>query len=300
MNKLTIVAAALLGSASAAPLQVSATNTILADIVKNVGGQRVNIQVLLPANADPHTFQPTIRDMVALNKSQVLFANGAGLESWLGKVKSGAPKTQVVTLTDGVELREGAEEHDHAAAGHDHHNHGGQDPHAWWNPLNVEIYAQNVAQTLSRLDPAGKGVYAKNLSRYQKQLRGADQYAKQQFGTLSPAQRVLVTNHDSMGYLADRYGLKVVGNVIEGLSTDREPTTRELAGLIDNIKKSKVKAIFTENTVSARLANSISKATGVQIAPPLYTDALSGVGTAGASYLSAFRSNVDTIVKALK
>lgn len=283
----------LLGSvqAAAAPLQVSATNTIVSDIVRQIGGARVNVKVLLPANSDPHTFQPTLRDMVGLNGSKVLFANGAGLESWLPKVRSGAPKVEVVTLSDGVKLRRGAADEDAA---------GDVDPHAWWNPINVEIYAQNVASTLTRLDPAGKASYGRNLVAYRKALREADAYAKAQFATLSPAQRVLVTNHDSMGYLADRYGLKVVGNVINGLSTDREPTTRELANLIAGIKKNHVKAIFTENTLNPRLAQSISKATGVKIAPPLYTDALSPAGTAGSTYLGAFRSNVDTLVGALK
>lgn len=272
-------------TAAAAPLQVSATNTILGDLVRQIGADRVNVKVLLPANADPHTFQPTLRDMVGLSGSRVLFANGAGLESWLGRVKSGAAGVAVVTVSDGVKLR-----------GLD----GGSDPHAWWNPLNTERYVQNIARTLSQLDPAGQASYQRNLAAYRQKLRNADAYAKTQFAKLSPAQRVLVTNHDSMGYLAERYGLKVVGNVIDGLSTDREPTTRELAGLVSGIKKSQVKAIFTENTVNPRLAQNISRATGVKIAPPLYTDALGPAGSPGASYLGAFRHNVDTIVAALK
>ncbi len=290
MKRLMMFSLLLLGSAAAAPIPVAASNTIVADIVRQIGGERVNVQVLLPANADPHTFQPTLRDMVALNKSKLLFVNGAGLESWLGRVKSGAPKVQVVTLSEGIKPRQDT--------GHpDTH---GQDPHMWWNPQHVSVYAQNASRALSQVDPAGQATYRKNLAAYQAKLRQADAYAKAQFATLTPAQRLLVTNHDSMGYLAERYGLKVVGNVIAGLNTDREPTTRELAQLLSNIKKSGVRVIFTENTVNPRLAQSLSKTAKVTIAPPLYTDALSGPNTPGSSYLGAFKSNVDTMVKALK
>ena len=274
-------------SASAASLQVSASNTLVADWVRAIGGNRVSINTLIPANADPHEYQPSTRDIASLSRSKVLFVSGAGLETWLPKVRgaaSGVPATEL-SAAAGLKLRQ---------------TEGGTDPHFWWNPQNVAAAAGLIATTLGKLDPAGEAVYAKNLSAYQQQLNTLDTFAKQQFSSLPPARRLLVTNHDSQGYLAERYGLKIVGDVIPGLSSEREPSARELAALTDKIKASGAPAIFTENTVNPRLAKTISLETGVRIAPPLYTDALGPKGSAGETYLKAFRANVETVVGALR
>ncbi|AZI42255.1 adhesin [Deinococcus psychrotolerans] len=281
------LAVTLFSGAQAAPLQVSASNTLVADWVGAIGGDRLSINTLIPANADPHEYQPSTRDIAALSSSKTLFVSGAGLEQWLPKLRGAASGVKVVELAkaSGVKLRQAD---------------GGTDPHMWWNPANVEQFVKLIAATLTQLDPAGKTVYAKNLSAYQQQLTALDAYAKQQFASLPAARRILVTNHDSQGYLADRYGLKIVGNVIPGLSSERQPSAKELAGLVDGIRRSGAPAIFTENTVNPRLAQTISGETGVKIAPPLYTDALGPKGSAGETYLKAFKQNVRVIVGALK
>ncbi|MEW6421074.1 MAG: zinc ABC transporter substrate-binding protein [Deinococcota bacterium] len=300
---LTLALAGSLGSlasAQAAPLQVSATTTIIADFVKAVGGRRVNVNVIVPTGADTHTFQPTTGAIRSLAGSRALFTNGAGLEPWLPRLTASASSVPVRPLTAGLKLRAAPEQAGDQHSAEDGHDHGAQDPHAWWDPTLAAGYVKNAQAALSALDPAGKAIYARNAAAYIKQLQAADAYAKKQFASLPAARRQLVTNHDSLHYLANRYDLKIVGTVIPGTGTEREPSARELAALVQAVRKSGAKVIFTENTVNPRLAQTLARETGARIAPPLYTDALGPAGSAGDTYLKAFRANVDTMVKALR
>lgn len=284
-------------SAQAAPLTVSATTSIMADFVKAVGGTRVSVNVIVPAGGDTHSFQPTTAAIRRLAGSRALFANGAGLEPWLPKLKAAAPRVPVTELTRGLKLHElehaGEEEH-----GHD--DHGALDPHAWWDPTLAAGYVRNVQSALTRLDPAGKATYTNNAAAYLGQLRALDAYAKKQFATVPAARRRIVTNHDSLGYFAERYGLTVVGTVLPGGGTEREPSARELAALVSAVKKSGARVIFTEAALNTRLAQALARETGAKVAPPLYTDSLGPRGSAGETFLKAFRHNVDTVVRALR
>lgn len=299
-----LLAACAAPTAQAAPLQVSATTTIIADFVQVVGGSRVQVNVIVPAGADTHSFQPTTGAIRSLAQSRALFANGAGLEPWLPKLKASAPRVPVKELTAGLKLHE-ADHEEHGEHGDEHADehageHGPLDPHAWWDATLAAGYVKNAQATLTQLDPAGKATYAKNAAAYLKALGAADAYAKKQFASIPAARRVIVTNHDSLGYFAERYGLRVVGAVIPGVGTEREPSARELATLAQAMKKAGARVIFTENTVNARLAQTLSRETGARVAPPLYTDALGARGSSGDTYLKAFRTNVDIMVKALK
>ncbi|WP_407570191.1 metal ABC transporter solute-binding protein, Zn/Mn family [Deinococcus altitudinis] len=295
MKRVLMLAALLAGTAAAAPLPVAASTSVIADFVKVVGGGRISLLTLVPANADTHTYQPTTRDVQKLSQARTLFINGANLEPWLPKLIGSAPGVKVVTLSGGVKLRKASEL---VAEGLEAE--GAYDPHTWWNPQNVSVYVKTIQAELTRLDPAGRAVYASNAGAYQKQLATLDASAKTQFAGIPAPQRKLVTNHDALGYLAQRYGFTVIGQVIGGLSTEREPSAQELARLVKGVRASGAKAIFTENTVNARLAQALSSETGVKIAPPLYTDALGAPGSGGDSYLKAFRHNISVIVAALK
>ncbi len=275
----------LTGGAGAAPVQVSATTSIIADFVKNVGGTRVTVNTIVPAGTDAHTFQPSTGVIRSLAKSRVLFANGAGLEPWLPQLQKSAPGVPVRALTAGLKLLKAA---------------GGTDPHAWWDLKLAAGYVRNAQSALTALDPSGKAVYAANAATFLKKLSEADADARKQFAALSADKRQIVSNHDALNYFAARYGLKIVGAVIPGLSTEREPSARELASLISAVKKSGAKVIFTENAVNTRLAEALAKETGARIAPPLYTDALGPQGSAGQTFLGAFRFDVATMVKALR
>lgn len=287
-TSLTTTLALLLGGfASATPLQVSATTTLMADFVQNVGGKRIKVNTIVPAGGDTHSFQPTTGAIRGVAGSKIIFANGAGLEPWLPKL-SRAVKVPVSELSAGLSLHTAPD--DPSAL----------DPHAWWDASLLSAYIRSIQSALTRLDPAGKATFQANASKYLEQIQTADSYAKKQFATLPASKRSMVTNHDALHYFAARYGLKIVGTVIPGLSTEREPSAREMANLVQNVKKSGAKVIFTENTVNARLAQTLARETGAQIAPPLYTDALGPQGSAGETFLKAWRSNVDTIMKALK
>jgi ABC-type Zn uptake system ZnuABC Zn-binding protein ZnuA len=286
MRGLSVLMLALLASAAqAAPLAVSATTTVIADIVRTVGGSRVTVSVMVPAGADAHTFQPTTGSIRSLTRSRQLFANGAGLEPWLPRLTAAAPAVPVTLLTRGLKLNTVQ---------------GAPDPHAWWDLRLAAGYARTVADTLTRLDPAGRTTYQHQLNSYEAQMTALDAYAARQFASLPAARRQLVTNHDSLNYLAARYGLTVVGAVFPGLGTEREPSARELAALVTAVRQSGARVIFTENTVNARLAQTLASETGSRVAPPLYTDALGPAGSAGDTLLRAYRATVDTIVKALR
>lgn len=284
------------GSAQAAPVAVSATTSIIGDLVKAVGGTRVSVNVIVPAGGDTHSFQPTTAAIRRLAGSRALFANGAGLEPWLPKLKAAAPRVPVTELTRGLKLHE----MEHAGEGHGHDDHGALDPHAWWDAGLAAGYVRNVQAALIRLDPAGKATYTKNAAAYLKQLRALDAYAKKQFATVPAARRRIVTNHDSLGYFAERYGVTVVGTVLPGGGTEREPSARELAALVSSVKKSGARVIFTEAALNTRLAQALARETGAKVAPPLYTDTLGPKGSTGETFLKAFRHNVDTMVRALR
>ncbi|WP_425147729.1 metal ABC transporter solute-binding protein, Zn/Mn family [Deinococcus sp.] len=286
---------AFAGGAAAAPLPVAASTSVIADFVRVVGAGRVSVVTVVPANADTHTYQPATADVKKLSLASVLFVNGAKLEPWLPRLQGALSGVRVVTLSATVKLRRASELAQEGLTVR-----GDFDPHAWWNPQNAAAYVKTIAAELTRLDPPGKAEYAQRAASYLTELNALDAYASQQFASVPAAQRRLVTNHDALGYLAARYGLTVVGQVIGGLSTEREPSAQELADLVRKVRASHARAIFTENTVTVRLAQALSSETGVQIAPPLYTDALGAPGSDGDSYLKAFRHNVDVIVKALR
>lgn len=289
LSSLVILAGASV--AHAAPLPVSATTSIVADFVKNVGGQRVTVNTIIPAGADSHTFQPTTRVIRGLAGSRLLFLNGANLEPWLPKVQAANPGVKAVTVTAGLTLRPAPGE---TGSG------GPRDPHAWWDPTLAAGYVRTIQAALSAADPAGKATYAQNAAAYLKQLAGVDAWAQTQFSTLKPAQKKIVTNHDALAYFAAHYGLTLTGTVLPGLGTEREPSARELAALIQNVKKSGTRVIFTEDTVNDRLARTLATETGAKVAPPLYTDALGPKGSSGDTFLKALRANVEIMVKALK
>ncbi|WP_309572486.1 metal ABC transporter solute-binding protein, Zn/Mn family [Deinococcus sp.] len=281
----------LLGTAHAAPLPVTATTSILADFLRNVGGTRVTVNTIVPAGTDAHTFQPTTSVIRGLAGSRLLFLNGEGLEPWLGTVQAANPGVKAVTLTAGLKLSPAPGESGRA---------GPRDPHAWWDAALTAGYIRNIQAALSAADPAGKAAYAKNASAYLKRLGTVDAYAKIQFATLTPTQKHIITNHDALAYFAAHYGLTLAGTVLPGLGTEREPSARELAALITAVKRSGARVIFTENTVNDRLARTLAAETGATIAPPLYTDALGPQGSSGDTFLKALRANVDTMIQALK
>ncbi len=282
-------------------LRAVATTNIAGDVVRAVGGDRIELTVLMPAGVDPHSYQATPADLRALAGAHVIFANGLGLEEAvlpvLGGLENGAPLIPVNAGVETLELGEngeGAEEH---AGGE--HGHGGVDPHTWWDVRNVERWAENVTEALSTLDPANEGEYEERGAAYRAALAALDAEIREEIAGLPAERRKLVTDHDNIGYFAAAYGFEVVGAAIPSLSTMAAPSARERAALQDRIRDAGVRAIFVGSTVNPAVQAQLGEDLGVEVAR-LYTDSLSDAQGPASSYLEFMRYNVRTIVEALK
>jgi len=277
-------------------LRVVATTSIVADVVGNIGGDRIALTALVPLGADPHSFQATPQDIAALSKAHVVFANGAGLETFLEPLMDSAGiGGRVVYVSEGVALLEAA----HAHEGTAEHEHQGGDPHTWFDPNNVVVWARNIRDTLSALDPANAAVYQANARSYIARLEELDAWIRQQVAQIPPDNRKLVTDHTAFTYFAARYGFEQVGAIFPGYSTLASPSARELAALEDAIRAQGVKAVFTGKTVNPALAERVAQDTGVRLVS-LYTGSLGGAGSPASTYLDMMRYNVSAIVDALR
>jgi zinc/manganese transport system substrate-binding protein len=219
-----------------------------------------------------------------------VFINGLGLEAWFEKLLSNAASnTTVVTLSDGLKTRSFQEDGQTVT-----------DPHMWWDLTRTQAYVTRIAKALETADPAGKNVYASNAKRYNAELTKLDAWAKLEIAKIPVGKRKLVTNHDALGYFAARYGFVIIGEVIPSLGTEQAPSAKDLAALSRTMRREGVKAIFTENIINPKLAQTLADETGAKVAPPLYTDSLGLPGSSGDTFIKAFRYNVTTIVNALK
>ncbi len=278
----------------AAPLHVAATTTIVADVVANIGGDRIILTTLLPIGADPHNFEPTPADAAKLSHAEIIFLNGMHLESALEPLITGAAKhARIVEVSAGIHAAE-PEGHDH----HDH-DHNGLDPHVWTDPHNIRVWISNIVRTLIELDPDGAEIYRLNGERYDDQLLTLDEWIREQIELIPRNHRVLVTDHLIFGYFAERYDFTQIGAIIPGYSTLSEPSARELATLEDAIGTHHVKAIFVGNTVNPTLARRVAEDTGTKLIT-IYTGALTGPDGGAPTYLDYMRSNVTAIVNGLK
>ncbi len=310
------------------PLQVVATTSIVADVVKNIGGDRIAVAALLPIGADIHTYEPTPQDLAKAADARLVFVNGAGLEEFLSVlIENAGAADKVVEVSHGIELKDfGAHSHDHGDEGkehshegeehshegedHDHegeehshegeeHSHEGGDPHTWVDPNNVKIWVENIRAALTAADPAGEAAYRANAEAYLKQLDEIDAWIRQQIAQIPAENRKLVTDHQLFGYFAERYGFEQIGAIIPGYSTAAQPTAQEIAAIEDAIRAFGVKAVFVSKAVNPGLAQRVAEDTGIQLVG-LYHGSLSAPGGEAATYLDYLRYNVTQIVNALK
>jgi ABC-type Zn uptake system ZnuABC Zn-binding protein ZnuA len=260
---------------------VVATNAILADITESIAGERAGISALIPATADPHTFQPTPQDVATIANSQLLIANGAGLEEWLQEVIDNAGGDRLV-----VEAADGIEENNGRPG----------DPHFWLDPIHAGHYARQIRDGLIILDPDGKAVYDGNTEDFIAQLEELDGWIREQVALIPADDRLLVTNHESFGYYADRYGLTVAGTIIPSVSTGSSPSAQQLVALIEEIKASGVGAIFLESGNNPELAEQLAQEAGILVIVDLHTQP----NSPGESYIEMMRYNTRAIVEALR
>lgn len=288
---------------AASGLKVVATTTIVGDVLQNIGGQAIELDVLLPSGSDPHSFQPTPQDAAKLADADVIFINGAGLEVFLEKLlENSGSQARVVDLSAGLELLEGHGHEDDAEHAEEEPAEEGNhenDPHVWTDPNNVIVWVQNAQRALSELDPANAAAYQANAAAYQGQLVELDNWIKEQVKELPAERRKLVLDHQILGYFAQRYGFEQVGAVIPGFSTLAEPSAQELAALEDAIRGLDVPAIFVSFDVSPALAQRVAEDTGVRLVF-IYSGSLSQPNGPANSYITFTQYNVNAIVEALK
>ncbi|MGQ9528957.1 metal ABC transporter substrate-binding protein [Chloroflexus sp.] len=317
---------------SAQPLLVIASTSIVADIVRQVGGDRVQVQTIVPIGVDAHSFEPTPQDLVRVSEAQVIFTVGAGYEEFIDRlIASSGTQAEVVDLSANLALRtlteaeatnhdhdeEHADDHgteeagatndthadDHGDEHSDEHVHehgtGSVDPHTWTDPANVKVWTDLIYTTLSRLDPDHAETYATRATEYKRQLDDLDRWIADQFATIPAERRLIVSDHIIFGYMADKYGLRQLGAIIPGVSSSAAPSAQELAALQDMIADYGVTAIFVGNVANQQIAEQIARDTGVRIITVL-TESLTDANGPGATYLDYMRFNVQTIVDGLR
>ncbi len=288
-------------------LRVISTTNIVADVVEIIGGDTIELISLIPLGADPHTYQPAPGDYRTMADAHVIFISGLGLEvSMHGTLEQIAEEVSIVSLSEGIELRHIGEDEKHepeseseASENEQAFHPGGIDPHVWFDPFNIMIWAENAAQAMSALDPTNAKLYGDNARGYIETLEDLHEWIEVEVAKLPEGNRELVTDHLTFGYFAQRYGFEMIGAVIPAYSTAAEPSARELALLEDAILTLEVKAIFVGITVNPRLAERVAEDTGV-ILVPLYSGSLSEPGGQAGTYFEFMKYNVNAIVEGLR
>ena len=308
MKNLLIILLLLTGlhqaaASSPVPLRVVATTTLVGDVVKTIGGPEINLSVLLGTGLDPHTFEPAPRDAAAVTQANVLFINGAGLETFLESLLTANTRgaTLVVDLSQDLPLvqREEAEEHHAEHEGEHHHNHGEFDPHVWLDPNLVMGWTKTIARVLADRDPERAALYQQRAEAYCAQLQELDRWIKAEAQSVPAAHRLLVTDHDEFGYFADRYGFTITGALLPNVTTAAETSAREMADLEARIKATGTRVLVIGQGINPSLARRVAHDTGLQLVT-LYTGSLSEPGGPAATYLDYMRYNVNALISAIK
>jgi ABC-type Zn uptake system ZnuABC Zn-binding protein ZnuA len=262
-------------------LTVMAVESFLADIAQQVAGERLEVETLVPPGVDPHTFQPTPQDVAKITNSQVLIVNGAGLEEWLGEVLENAGGERLV-----IEASQGLSSPPSRPG----------DPHFWLDPNYGVHYTEKIRDGFIEVDPDGNAVYAQNAAQYIGKLGELDAWIVDQVSQIPAEQRLLVTNHESFGYFADRYQFKVLGTILPSFSTGSSPSAQQLVQLIEAIRVTKTPAIFLESGTNPELAEQVAREAGVEVIENLLTHSTSTPG----GYLEMLEYNTSAIVEALR
>ncbi|MBI5114281.1 MAG: zinc ABC transporter substrate-binding protein [Rhodovulum sp.] len=283
-------------TAPAEPLRVVASFSILGDLVKQVGGPRVAVELLVGADADMHAFQPSPADSRKLAGARLVVINGLGFEGWAERmIKASGYAGPVVVVTRGLKPLA------RAGGGGDHghgHDHGGDDPHAWQSVANAKLYVANIRDALAAADPSGEAAYRAAAETYLQRLDQLDRDIVAAFAGIPKERRRVITAHQAFRYFGAAYGITVRG--AKGIGDEAEPTARDIAELIRQIKKERIRAVFVESTANRRLIERIAKDTDARVGGVLYADALSGPAGPAPGYVEMMRHNTEAIAAALR
>ena len=285
---LASLALAPVAARSAAPLRVVASFSILADMARTVGGDLVTVESFVGPDGDAHVYEPRPKDLRTLLAAGLLVRNGLGLEGWMDRLTNAAGfKGRIAVAAERVAPRTMKED-------------GGAvttDPHAWQDPRNGVLYVQSIADGLAAADAANASAYRAAAARYGEQIAQTDRWIEQRLAPIPAEQRRILTTHDAFGYYGARYGIEFLA--AEGISTDSEPSAKAIAGLIRQIKRQKVGAVFIESMTSDRMARMLAKETGAVLGGTVYSDALSPQDGPAASYLAMLKHNTTLFAAAM-
>ena len=274
--------------AFARQLEAVASFTVLADMVHQVGGERIHVASLVGPNGDPHAFEPTPDDARRLKAADIVFVSGLGLEGWMDRlIAASGYQGKPVVASKGVQTLHMEEDGKQIT-----------DPHAWNSAANGAVYVRNIVAALSVADPEGAATYKANGDRYAAELTELDRYARQQVATVPAGQRKVLTTHDAFGYFGHAYGVTFLSPL--GYSTESEASAQQVAALIKQIKAEHVRAYFFENSNDPRLVEQIAHATAAQPGGVLYVEALSQPDGPAPTYAAMFRYNVDKLTAAMR
>ncbi len=276
-------------------LKVVVTTTFVGDIVGSIAGDKIDLNVLLEPGQNPHSFLVSPRDMVSLTEADLLFVNGFGLEEFLDELLEGSdfPGSQVI-VSEGISLRVSDPELDEDNIS----DHPGVDPHVWLNPNNIKIWVDNIAGALIKMDSGNADYYLDHAESYLQELDNLDIWIREEVDNIPEENRELVSDHSSLGYFADEYGLRQIGAVIPAMTTEAKTSGQQLADLIETIRENQAKAIFVGADFDPTLAQRVSDETGIELVV-LYFGSLSD-GPPADTYLNFMRYNIETIISALK
>ncbi len=279
---------------------VVATTIQIAALANEVGGDKIALSVLIEQGVDPHDYELTAQDRRRVDEAKLILRNGVGLDEFLNSVvEDGDNKDKAVTVTEGIEIQDG-EAHAEEEDGTEDHEHDEGDPHVWQNIPNNKLMVDNIVEALAKADPDNADSYRANGAAYQLVLDKADGEIRAMIDAIPAANRKMVTNHDAFGYFIEEYGLEFVGAVIPATTTQAEPSARDIAALVETIERENVRAIFAESSVDPKVAEQISKDTGVKIIDDLYGDSLGEPGSGADTVHGMLLANAQKIAEALK
>ena len=264
-------------------LNVVASFSIPGDFVRNVGGDRVNVTTLVGPNADVHVYTPAPADAKTIADAKLVIVNGLGLEGWLPRlVQSASGKAAIIAASNGIApLKLGTD----------------ADPHAWQSVSNAKIYVANIRDALAAADPADAAVFRANAVRYLAELDALEAEVRTAVAKIPPERRKVISTHDAFGYFAEAYGIAFIAPL--GVSTETEPSARDIAQIIDQIKKTKIPAVFLENMSDGRLIGRIAAETGAKVGGTLISDALTDEKGDSPTYIAMVRHNIRALTNAL-
>lgn len=281
-----------LPASAQSPMKAVATFSILGDLLAEVAGDKVELSVVVGPDIDAHAYQPRPTDARALADAKVLVSNGLGFEGWIDRLAKAAPfKGKAIVATAGVATLKAGADH-----GHSHgHSHGhGPDPHCWQDVQRVRTYAANIAKGLAEADPPNAAYYRERAQAFDRRLVELDAWVKAEIAKVPADKRRAITGHDSFRYFSSAYGVKFQSP--RGYNTSSEPSARDVAALIREVREHRIKALFVENMTNPGLIDQIAKESGAVVGPRLYTDALSGPDGPAPTYEKMMRHNVTALV----